>query len=137
MYKDEITRISQEIYGKLIEIRRDIHMHPELACEEFRTTEKIYGYLKNIGINAVIAKEGTGVIGLIESCRPGKTVALRGDIDALPVQEEGSCEYKSVEAGKMHACGHDVNLTCILGAGEVLNRLKDKIKGNVKLIFQP
>ena len=137
MHTGDITRISQEIHRKLVEVRRDIHMHPELAYEEFRTTEKLYKYMNNIGINAVISKDGTGVTGLIEGCRPGKTIALRGDIDALPIQEENSFEYKSVEAGKMHACGHDVNLTCVLGAGEVLNRLKSKLKGNVKLIFQP
>ncbi|NLY43238.1 MAG: amidohydrolase [Clostridiaceae bacterium] len=137
MTTQEIRNISRQIENKLISIRRKLHMHPELAFEEAETSRFICNYLKELGIEVTDNIAKTGVVGLIRSGYPGKTIALRADMDALPILEENNCAYASTIPGKMHACGHDVHVTCLLGAAEVLMRLKDKIKGNIKLIFQP
>ena len=108
-----------------------------MAYKEFRTLRIVFEYLNSLGIDAEMGKEKTGVVGLIKGNKPGETVALRADLDALSLQEENECEYRSVEPGIMHACGHDVNTACLLGAAEVLNGLRNKLNGNVKLIFQP
>lgn len=137
MFTEEIKKISKEIQEKLINIRRTIHMHPELAFEEHATAQLIYNYLKDLDIEVTPGIAKTGVVGLIRSNQPGKTVAIRADMDALPMTEENECEYKSTVPGKMHACGHDVHVTCLLGAAEILSRLKGKLNGNIKLLFQP
>lgn len=137
MFAKEIKRISKEIQNKLIEIRRKIHQNPELAFEEYNTGKLILNYLKQLDIEVTPEVAKTGVVGLIRGNQPGKTVAIRADMDALPITEENNCDYKSTIPGKMHACGHDAHVACLLGAAEILNRLKDKLKGNIKLIFQP
>lgn len=137
MFTEEIKKISKEIQEKLINIRRTIHMHPELAFEEHATAQLIYNYLKDLDIEVTPGIAKTGVVGLIRGNQPGKTVAIRADMDALPMTEENECEYKSTVPGKMHACGHDVHVTCLLGAAEILSRLKGKLNGNIKLLFQP
>ncbi|MBM3211670.1 amidohydrolase [Candidatus Poribacteria bacterium] len=126
------------IKDKLIEIRSDFHKYPELSFKEERTSQKIAEILKDIGLDQVntgIAK--TGVLGLLRGGLPGKTFALRADIDALPIQEENDVPYKSMNKGVMHACGHDVHITSVLGAAMILAKMRDKIHGNVKFIFQP
>ncbi len=136
---DEIKKISAQISGKLADIRHDIHAHPELGFEEKRTCRKITAALKKIGLDKVrspVAK--TGVVGFLQGAQgKGKTAALRADIDALPIQEESALPYKSRQAGVMHACGHDANIAMCLGAAMILKRLQDRIKGQVKFIFQP
>jgi amidohydrolase len=123
---------------KLAEIRADFHKHPELSFHEERTSRKIAEILTELGLDEVqtgIAK--TGVVGLLRGGAPGKTFALRADMDALPIQEENDVPYKSQDDGVMHACGHDVHMTSVLGAAMILSGIRDKIRGNVKFIFQP
>lgn len=123
----------------IIEMRRYFHMHPELSFEEFETTKKIAEELEKMGIPYEIPTEEpkTGVIGVIKGGKPGKTVALRADIDALNVTEKNDVEYKSQNVGKMHACGHDTHMAMLLGAAKMLKEVQNDLCGKVYLIFQP
>lgn len=123
----------------ILEMRRYFHMHPELSFEEFETTKRIAEELDKMGIPYEIPTEEprTGVIGLIEGVKPGKTVALRADIDALNVTEQNDVDYKSQNVGKMHACGHDTHIAMLLGAAKMLKEVQDELCGKVYLIFQP
>jgi len=133
------------IEDKVIEWRRDIHQNPELGNREFKTAEKIAKHLKSLGIEVQTGVAHTGVVGLLKGDTPGKVVALRADIDALPVTERNDLPYKSTvvsefmgeKVGVMHACGHDTHTAILMGVAEVLSKNKDKIKGTVKFIFQP
>ncbi|MBD3182888.1 amidohydrolase [Candidatus Poribacteria bacterium] len=128
----------ENINSKLVKIRWDFHRIPELSFEEEKTSQKIAGILREIGIDEIqtgVAR--TGVVGLIRGRNPGKTIAIRADIDALPIQEENDVSYKSQNDGVMHACGHDVHITTALGTAMIINRKKDELYGNVKFIFQP
>ncbi len=133
------------IEGKIIEWRRDIHQNPELGNREFKTAEKIANHLKSLGIEVQTGVAHTGVVGILKGNKPGKVVALRADIDALPVTERNDLPYKSnvvaefagEQVGVMHACGHDTHTAILMGVAEVLSKNKDKIKGTVKFIFQP
>lgn len=121
----------------LIDIRHHLHAHPELSFKEFETSRFIAAKLSEWNINYKTIAE-TGVVALIEGKNPSKKIiALRADMDALPITEENNVEYKSQNIGIMHACGHDVHTTCLLGAAKILNELKDEWEGTVKLIFQP
>ncbi|HHW57256.1 MAG TPA: amidohydrolase [Clostridia bacterium] len=127
----EVEKIEEEI----VELRRKIHMHPELGFEEVKTSELVYNYLKDLGIEVKkFAK--TGVTGILKGYGD-KTIAIRADMDALPIQEENEVEYASKIQGKMHACGHDVHTAILLGTAKILVGMKDELKGNVKFIFQP
>ena len=121
-------------YG--ISLRRTFHQHPELGREEYETAKRIEAELDAMGIPHS-RLGGTGVIGLIQGTRPGRTVALRADMDALPVQEETGAPYASRTPGVMHACGHDGHTASLLTAANILSRMRDRIRGTVKLIFQP
>ena len=127
----EIKKISEEIHEKLIKVRRRFHKHPELGMDTYKTAEYIMNYLKQLNIEVTHIANRSGVIGLeVKANRPDnneieKTIALRADIDALSVFEENQCNYKSEIPGVMHACSHDFHTTCLLGAAETLNRLKD------------
>jgi amidohydrolase len=136
---NEIKKAAAQISGKLAGIRHDIHAFPELGFKEKQTCRKITGLLRNIGLDKVLSPvAGTGVVGLLLGhAGPGKTVALRADIDALPIREENPVPYKSRNPGVMHACGHDAHIAMCLGAAMILKRLQDKIRGKVKFIFQP
>lgn len=135
----------EAIESKVIEWRRDIHQNPELGNREFKTAEKITAHLKSLGIEVQTGVAHTGVVGLLKGDLPGKVVALRADIDALPVTERNDLPYKSTvttefmgeKVGVMHACGHDTHTAILMGVAEVLSKNKDKIKGTVKFIFQP
>ena len=120
----------------MIDIRRDFHRHPELGFEEYRTQKKIIEYLKAMDIEYDIMAT-TGVIGTIRGKGDGRTVALRADMDALPMTDEKDVPYRSSVDGKMHSCGHDAHMAILLGTAKVLNDLKDEIDGNIRLIFQP
>ncbi|MGV2939126.1 amidohydrolase [Mesobacillus sp. LC4] len=125
-YNDELT-----------EIRRKLHSEPELSWEEFKTTDFVCAYLDELGIS-YRRTEPTGVIAEIEGGKPGKTVALRGDMDALSVEElNKELSYASKEAGKMHACGHDAHTAMLMIAAKALNVIKEDLPGNVRLLFQP
>ncbi|CAN0596847.1 unnamed protein product, partial [Ectocarpus sp. 12 AP-2014] len=133
------------IESKVIDWRREIHQNPELGNREFKTAEKIAKHLKSLGIEVQTGVAHTGVVGLLKGNLPGKVVALRADIDALPVTERNDLPYKSnvttefmgEKVGVMHACGHDTHTAILMGVAEVMSKNKDKIKGTVKFIFQP
>lgn len=127
---------AKEIEERIVRIRREIHMNPELGTEEFKTAEMVETRLQAMGIETKrVAK--TGVVGLLKGSVPGKTVALRADMDALPIGEKNVVEYTSKIPGKMHACGHDAHTAGLLGAAMLLSKFKSELKGNVKFLFQP
>jgi amidohydrolase len=135
----DIDKRVNEIYDELVEIRRDFHRNPELSQNEFRTQGKIREYLNKWGIENYVCAD-TGVVGIIKGKKPGKTIGIRGDIDALPILEQNNVSYCSVNPGIMHACGHDAHTTVVLGVGKIIKELADSeesINGNVKLLFQP
>lgn len=137
MLKDKIKALASKYTPELITIRRHIHANPELSYKEFETSKLVQQQLASLGIPFEV-KATTGVVGLLEGKNPGKRViALRADLDALPITEENDIPYKSKHNGVMHACGHDVHTTCLLGAVKILHELKDEWEGTVKLIFQP
>jgi amidohydrolase len=113
------------------------HAHPELSYEEYETTKRIRQLLEDESIEILDLPLETGLVAIIRGKKSGPVIALRGDIDALSIQEETSLEWKSKEAGKMHACGHDFHLTAVYGAAVLLKELEEKLCGTVKLIFQP
>jgi len=121
----------------MIEIRRDLHQHPELGLEEHRTSERVQSLLDEMGIEYETGLGGTGVLGLIRGDDEGAVVALRADMDALPLQDEKDVAYTSKIPGKMHACGHDVHTTMLLGAAKLLVKEKASLPGTIKLLFQP
>jgi len=134
---EKIKSLALTYAAEFIEIRRHLHAHPELSYEEFETSafiqQKLHAY--DIPFTTMAT---TGVVGIIEGRNPSsKVVALRADMDALPITEENQVPYKSTIPGKMHACGHDVHSTCLLGAAKILNETKAEWEGTVKLIFQP
>lgn len=136
IYKKEIKQ-AMEIKDWLIKIRRDFHQNPELSMEEYRTKNKIINYLKEIEINNISEITNTGVVAMIEGKNARRTVALRADMDALPMQDYKEVGYRSKVQGKMHACGHDAHMAIVLGTAKLLNGIKENLNGNVKLIFQP
>ena len=128
----------EEMYPKLVEIRRDIHMHPELSNEEERTAKLVADRLKELGFTDIktgVAKHG--VVALLKGAQEGPCVAVRADMDALPIKELRSVPYRSQNPGVMHACGHDVHVACALGVAELLAKHRDLVKGSVKFLFQP
>ncbi len=133
----KIKNLSTQEKARFIEVRRHIHRHPELSYEEFETSKFIQEKLTEWNIPFEV-KATTGVVGLIKGKNAGsRIVALRADMDALPITEENAVPYASAKKGVMHACGHDVHTTCLLGAAKILSSLKDEWEGTVKLIFQP
>ena len=130
---ERATEIQQDIIG----FRRKLHQDPEISFKEYRTTEMIRQILIQSGVEIVEWGGETGVVGLLKGARPGPVVALRADIDALPVQEENDCVYRSRNPGVMHACGHDIHTAGLLGAVILLAERRDRLSGTVKFIFQP
>ncbi|MBI3979970.1 MAG: amidohydrolase [Chloroflexi bacterium] len=123
---------------QLIELRRDFHRHPELAYHEERTTRVIADRLAELGVEARLGVGGpTGVVGLLRGSRPGPTLLIRADIDALPVQEQNEVPYRSEHPGLMHACGHDGHTAVVLTVSEILAARSERLPGTVKLVFQP
>ena len=134
---EKIKRLAKNYSDEFIEVRHHLHSNPELSYEEFETSKFVQAKLKGWGIPFDI-KATTGIVGLIKGRNPSsKIIALRADMDALPITEENNVAYRSKNKGVMHACGHDVHTTCLLGAAKILNELKDEWEGTVKLIFQP
>ena len=135
---DRIKQSANEFSTQLIEIRRHLHTHPELSFEEKETAKFIATQLDKLGITYQKDIGGHGIVGLIKGNNPDQqTIALRADIDALPIHEKNKVSYCSVNEGKMHACGHDVHTTCLIGALKILNEIKDNFEGQIKFIFQP
>lgn len=137
--KQKVSELAKKYTDELVNTRHHLHMHPELSFQEFETSKFVINRLKEIGIDEIT--EGvatTGVVGYIRGKNPdSRTIALRGDMDALPIVEQNDVPYKSKNEGVMHACGHDVHTTSLLGAARILNDLKSEFEGTVKLIFQP
>ncbi|MFI5170759.1 MAG: M20 family metallopeptidase [Chitinophagales bacterium] len=135
---EKIKALSSEYFNEIKNCRRHLHQHPELSFQEFETSSFIQKKLTEYGIAFKNNIAKTGVVGIIEGKNPGsKTIALRADMDALPINELNNVEYKSLNPGVMHACGHDVHTSCLLGAAKILAELKSEFEGVVKLIFQP
>lgn len=144
-FGQDLSTEFQAIEKKVIELRRHFHQNPELSNREFKTSDKIAEVLTELGIEFKRNIAKTGIVGIIKGEKPGKVVALRADIDGLPVIERNNLSFKSTKkttflgknVGVMHACGHDTHIAILLGAAEMLSKHKDMINGTVKLIFQP
>ncbi|MFM7022874.1 MAG: M20 family metallopeptidase [Flavobacteriales bacterium] len=136
--KDKVKALAKEYLKEITQVRRHLHAHPELSFKEYETSKFIRSYLDQIGVPYKAGYVETGIVAIIEGKNPGKKViALRGDIDALPITEENEASYCSQNTGVMHACGHDVHTSSLMGVAKILNALKDDFEGTVKLIFQP
>jgi amidohydrolase len=133
---DSLAAAIESMTGTLVEWRRDFHRHPELAFEEQRTSAVVRAFLESTGIE-VRACGRTGLRGVLRGGRPGRTVALRADMDALPVAEIADHDYRSENPGVMHACGHDGHMAILMGAAKILARRRDTLPGNVVFLFQP
>ena len=135
--KEKIKELSASYAQEFITIRNHLHAHPELSYKEFETSAFIQEKLSEFNIEYKVLA-ATGVVAMIQGNNPGKKIiALRADMDALPITEENNIDYKSKNEGIMHACGHDVHTTCLLGAAKILNEIKNEFEGTIKLIFQP
>ena len=126
-----------EMKDWLVDIRRTIHRHPELGFEEVETSKLISEWLQKFGLDVKRGMAKTGVVGLLKGKKPGRTVAIRADMDALPMDEANRVPYASQIKGKMHACGHDAHVTILLGVARFFSTIPDQVKGNIKWIFQP
>src|SRR5436309_8961494 len=141
----DVDRRVPQVAGKVVAWRRDIHEHPELSNRETRTADLVAQHLRSLGLEVRTGVAHTGVIGVLRGGRPGPVVALRADMDALPVTEEVDVPFVSKartiwngeEVGVMHACGHDMHTSILMGVAEVLAGLRKDIAGTVKFIFQP
>lgn len=133
---EQLYEALDKVYPKMIDIRRDLHQHPELGFEEVRTPKLIADYLKSLNIDVQTEVGGRGVVGTLVGGQPGKTIALRADFDALPIQDEKDVPYKSTIDGKMHACGHDGHTAALLGVATVLAEHREQLKGTVVFIHQ-
>jgi amidohydrolase len=137
MLLQKIKELANQFAPEFISVRHHLHAHPELSYQEFETSKFVQGKLTEYHIPFEV-KATTGVVGIIEGKNPqSRVVALRGDMDALPIAEENNVAYKSTVPGVMHACGHDVHTTCLLGAAKILSQTKNEWEGTVKLLFQP
>lgn len=137
-YQDKIKSLAKGHFKKIKAVRRHLHSHPELSFKEIKTSAYICEQLSSAGISFTSGHVGTGIVALIQGKNPGKkTVLLRADMDALPIEEKNDVEYKSGNTGIMHACGHDVHSACALGAALILNELRNEWEGTVKIMFQP
>lgn len=134
---ENILGISKENQKLLVKIRRELHMNAETSQNEVKTSKIIMKYLDEFGISYKSGVGGNGIVAEIVGDKPGKVVALRADMDALEMKEETIIDFKSIDENVMHSCGHDSHMTFLLGAAKLLNENKDKIRGKVKLVFQP
>jgi amidohydrolase len=136
-WKKLISEQVGELAAEVIKIRRDLHRHPEVSGKEERTSALVADFLSDLGIKVRRCQGNLGVVGLLTGAKPGPTVALRADMDALPLTEETGAEYASEVQGVMHACGHDIHTAIQLGTAAVLHRLRDRLEGKVLFLFQP
>ena len=136
--RNTIKELASSYASDIIAMRRHLHANPELSFEEYNTSEFVYNKLIDYGLEPQKGIGGTGVVALIKGPNPDKKViALRADMDALPIIEQNDVSYRSTNSGVMHACGHDVHTSSLLGAARILNEIKDSFEGTIKLIFQP
>ena len=138
MLLNKIKTLSAQHFDKILQIRRHIHQHPELSFEENETSLFIQQQLQEAGIAFKAGIVKTGIVATLEGKNPAKkTILLRADMDALPIEEKNEVPYKSAKPGIMHACGHDVHTACALGAAFILHELKNEWEGTIKIMFQP
>ncbi len=138
MLKGKIKQLANQFHQEIVEVRRHLHQYPELSYQEVETGKFIAGKLTEFGIPNEHGWGENGVVAMLEGKNPNlKVIALRGDIDALPIQEANDVPYRSKNEGVMHACGHDVHASSLLGVAKILNEIKDEFEGTVKFIFQP
>jgi amidohydrolase len=138
MMLEMIQKRAQELKQEMIDVRRDFHMHPEAGFEEVRTGSIVAKALQELGLEVQTGVAKTGVVGLLRGARPGKTIALRADMDALKMEEDNpDLPYASCNPGVMHACGHDGHVSMLMAAAKILTEMKEHLHGNVKFIFQP
>ncbi|MEM0575226.1 amidohydrolase [Flavobacterium polysaccharolyticum] len=143
--KTKVAQKAASLESKVVSWRRELHQNPELGNREFKTSEKIAAHLRSLGIEVQTGVAKTGVVGILKGGKPGPVVALRADMDALPVKERVNLpftskvtgEYNGQDVGVMHACGHDTHVAMLMGTAEILASIKNEIKGTVKFIFQP
>lgn len=143
--KAKVDKMTNEIESKVIEWRRDFHQFPELSNREFKTAEKIEKHLRALGLEVQTKVAHTGVVAILKGGKPGPVIALRADIDGLPVIERNNLPfaskekstYNGMDVGVMHACGHDTHVAILMGAAEILTKIKSELKGTIKFIFQP
>lgn len=134
---DQIKAAAESLHDEVVAIRHHLHAHPELSFQEYQTMAYVKSKLESWGISPIKVIGTTGLEALIQGNGPGKTIALRADMDALPIYEKNDIPYKSQNEGVMHACGHDVHTSCLLGASKILFDLRENFSGTIKLIFQP
>lgn len=135
--REELLKLIRRRHRDQVSWRHHLHQFPELSTEERETSKYIAGHLREFGLKLLPIKMETGVLAELKGARPGRTVAIRSDIDALPIAEQTRVSYKSKHPGVMHACGHDMHMAVVLGAAAVLSELRDRLPGRVRFIFQP
>lgn len=135
--QERIAQLTSAIEQEIIALRRKLHEHPELGFEEYETAKTVAAYLESLGIEVQTGIAKTGVVGILRGAKPGPVIAMRADMDALPIAEKTGVEYCSRVEGKMHACGHDSHTAILLGTAKVLSELKAELPGTIKFIFQP
>lgn len=137
MKQPDFKEAAEQLFDDMVQMRRDFHMHPELGFEETRTSQIVAQNLRGLGLEVQQGIAQTGVVGILEGTKPGPTIMLRFDMDALPVQEESKVEYASKTPGVMHACGHDGHTTMGLTLARIMAQYQDNIAGRLKFVFQP
>jgi len=138
MIKEKIKSLAKQYQTETVAFRRHLHKNPELSFKEFNTQKFVEEKLQSFGITNVKRMANTGVVAHVEGKNPSKkTIALRADMDALPIQETNKTDYVSSVPGVMHACGHDVHTSSLLGVAKILNEMRSEFEGTVRLIFQP
>ena len=135
---ERIKSLSQAYSDQVVEYRRYLHANPELSYQEFNTVKYVDEKLRSFGINKIESLATTGLVAEVKGKNPDKkTIALRADMDALPIVEANNVPYKSKNEGVMHACGHDVHTSSLLGTAKILNEVRDQFEGTVRFLFQP
>lgn len=135
--RQKIFQYTEKIFPIIVSIRRRIHQYPELGFEEYKTSKLVAQKLKSLGIEVKVGIAKTGVVGILKGPKKGKVVALRADMDALPIQEKTNLPFASKIPGKMHACGHDAHTAMLVGSAMILKKFQNQLNGTVKFIFQP
>lgn len=134
--KEKVFKEIESLYDEMVELRRDFHMHPELSFQEERTAKRIADYQRGLGLDVRVNVGGNGVVATLKGAKPGKTVAIRADFDALPIVEENDVPYKSKNPGVMHACGHDAHTAIALGLAKAFASIKEELEGNIVFLHQ-
>ena len=137
MEKEQILEMARQLDPKLREIWQDLHRHPELGFEEVYTARKVAEVLRGLEMEVHDQVGGTGVVGIIRGAHPGKTLLLRADMDALPIQERTDVPWKSVIPGRIHSCGHDSHVAVLIGTAWLLDKIREELAGTIRFVFQP